>query len=152
MLNAPFTVEELGEAARIMKRRKCPGPDGIPVELFQEMWPTVGPQLTEILNQGIERESFTQELTRGNIVLLPKKLEQSLLTNKRPITLLNAAYKIGAKAMQRRLTPLLQRIITPQQFAFLLGRNIHHSLLLMGEMLQQATVSGEECLAQAGCN
>lgn len=29
-LNAPFTVEELGEAARSMKK-KCPGPDGIPV-------------------------------------------------------------------------------------------------------------------------
>lgn len=140
-LNAPFTVEELGRAAKIMKN---PGPDGVPVELFQELWPVVGPQLTEILNQGVAQGSFPPDLTKGHIVLLPKKLDQTLLTNKRPITLLNVAYKIGAKALQQHLTPLLQRIITPQQFAFLPRRNIHHSLLLMGEMLHQAAISGEE--------
>lgn len=143
-LNAPFTLAELEDAARCMKKRKCPGPDGIPVELFQEMWSTVGPQLLMVLNRGIEQESFPSDLTLGHIVLLPKKLDQTLLTNKRPITLLNAAYKIGAKALQQRLSPMLQRIITPQQFAFLPGRNIHHSLLLMGEMLHQAALSGEE--------
>lgn len=46
--------------------------------------------------------------------------------------------------MQKRLTPILQRIITPQQFAFLPDRNIHHSLMLLGEMLHQAKESGEE--------
>lgn len=104
----------------------------------------MGPHLTEILNRGIEREAFTDDLVKGHIVLLPKKLDQTLLTNKRPITLLNVAYKVGAKALQQRLTPMLQRLITPQQFTFLPGRNIHHSLLLMGEMLQQAADSGEE--------
>lgn len=46
--------------------------------------------------------------------------------------------------MQRRLTPILQRIISPQQSAFLPDRNIHHSLVMLGEMLNQATISGEE--------
>lgn len=83
-------------------------------------------------------------ITRGAIVLLPKKADQMLLANKRPITLLNTCYKIGAKAFQSRLSPILQRIISYQQSAFLPGRNIHHSLLLIGEMLQQAHESGEE--------
>lgn len=144
VLNAPFTVEELGLAAKSMKKQKCPGPDGIPVEFFQKMWPVVGPQFALVLNQGLDKETFPPDLTLGHIVLLPKKSDQTPLTNKRPITLLNAAYKIGAKALQQRLTPLLQRIITPQQFAFLPGRNIHHSLLLMGEMLHEAAKSGEE--------
>lgn len=73
-LNAPFTVEELGTAAKTMKKRKCPGPDGIHVELFQEMW-DMGPQLTEIINQGIRQKRFPQDLTLGHIVLLPKKLD-----------------------------------------------------------------------------
>lgn len=46
--------------------------------------------------------------------------------------------------MQCRLTPILQRLISPQQFAFLPGRNIHHSLVLLGEMLHQAEQSGDE--------
>lgn len=78
------------------------------------------------------------------IVLLKKKDDPRFLSNRRPITLLNSFYKIGAKAIQKRLTPILQRIISPQQTAFLPGRNIHHALLLMGEMIQQARNSGEE--------
>lgn len=102
-LNAPFTVGELGEAAKMMKKRKCPGPDGIPVEMFQELWPVVGPPLTEVLNIGVECGSFPKELTLGHIVLLPKKLDQTLLNNKRPITLLNAAYKLGPRPYSRDL-------------------------------------------------
>lgn len=78
---------------------------------------------------------FQADLTLGLIALLPKKNDQCLLTNKRPITLLNTTYKIAAKAMQRRLRLLLERLISPQQHACLPGRNIHHSLLMLGEML-----------------
>lgn len=127
-----------------MKKLKCPGPDGIPVEFFQSQWPLVGPLLLQVFNFGFEKEEFASNFTSGQIVLLPKKKDQGLLTNKRPITLLNAAYKIGAKAIQRRLTPIMQRIISPQQFAFLPGRNIHHSLLMLGEMLQKAKESGDD--------
>lgn len=143
-LNAALTIEELGEAARSMPKLKCPGPDGLPVEFYQQAWTLVGPLLLQVLNDGTGKGTFPTNITRGLIVLLPKKNDQRLLTNKRPITLLNVAYKIGAKAMQKRLTPILQRIIAPQQFVFLPGRNIHHSLLLLGEMLHQAKVSGEE--------
>lgn len=143
-LNAPFTSEELDGTVQIMKKLKCPGPDGAPVEFFQTMWATVGPLILCVLNQGLNNEEFGAAFTHGLIVLLPKKLDQQLLTNKCPITLLNVVYKIGAKVMHRRITPILQRIISPQQFAFLPGRNIHHSLVLMGEMLHQASIFGEE--------
>lgn len=143
-LNAPLTLEELGEAARHTKKLKCPGPDGIPAEFYQSMWTTTGPLLLKLVNEGIEEEKFASGLTLGMIVLLPKKNDQRLLSNKRPITLLNTAYKIAAKVFQNRLTPILQKLISPQQFAFLLGRNIQHSLLLLGEMLHQAEASGDD--------
>lgn len=76
--------------------------------------------------------------------MLLKKEDQRLLGNKRPITLLNSVYKIGAKALQRRLSPILQKIISPQQSAFLPGRNIQHNLLMVSEMLHQAEILGEE--------
>lgn len=89
-------------------------------------------------------EHFPAFITKGAIVLLKKKDDQRQLGNKRPITLLNSVYKTGAKALQRRLAPILQKIISPQQSAFLPGRNIHHNLLLLSEMLHWAQESGEE--------
>lgn len=134
---------ELREAVDAMNDHKCPGPDGAPVEFFQTLWATVGPLLTQVLNEGITAGEFTERFSLGLIVLLPKKGDQHFLSNKRPITLLNVAYKIGAKALQRRLTPILQRVISPQQSAFFPGRNIHHSLVMLGEILHQANLSGE---------
>jgi hypothetical protein len=56
--------------------------------------------------------------------------------------MLNAPYKIAAKAYQIWLVPILQRLITAQQTACLPGRGIHHTLLLLIEMLHQAEQSG----------
>lgn len=151
-LNAPLSIEELGEAALNLKKLRCPRPDGIPAELYQSMWTTVGPLLHHLINQGLSNEHFPAGLTLGMIVLLPKKNDQQRLSNKRLMTLLNVAYKIAAKAFQNLLSPILQNVISPQQFAFLLGRNIQHSLLLLGEMLQQAANSGGVRYAQNGCS
>lgn len=112
--------------------------------MFQAMWTTMGPLILRVLNEGIATGAFNEKFTQGHIVLLPKKGDQRILSNKRPITLLNTVYKIGAKVMQRRLTPILQKIISPQQSAFLPGRNIHHSLVMLGEMLNQAAINGED--------
>lgn len=46
--------------------------------------------------------------------------------------------------MQRRIWPILQKVISLHQSAFLSGRNIHHNLLLVSEMLHGAQTSGEE--------
>lgn len=142
-LNAPLTLTELGIAVGSMANQICPGPDGIPVEFYKANWQTVGPLVLDCLKTGIDEEQFSAFVTKGAIVLLRKKADQRLLGNKRSITLLNTIYKLGAKAMQGRISPILQRIITPQQSAFLPKRNIHQALLLMGEMLQRAKESGD---------
>lgn len=65
------------------------------------------------------------------------------LSNKRPIILLNVVYKIEGKVFQIRLIPFLQKFISAQQYAFVWGRNIHHSLLFVNELLFQAERSNQ---------
>lgn len=98
-INAPFELGELQAAVNAMKKHKCPGPNGAPVELFQMMWAKMGPLIIQVLNDGIVNGAFHEKMSQGLIVLLPKKGDQRILTNKRPITLLNVVYKIGAKVM-----------------------------------------------------
>lgn len=127
-LNEPLTLEELGAAVNHLANQKCPGLDGVPSEFYKANWEVVGPLVLNCISSGINAKAFPEFMTRGAIVLLPKKADQRLISNKRPITLLNSIYKMGAKAMQLRITPILQRTITTQQSAFLPGRNIHHAL------------------------
>lgn len=143
-LNAPLTLGELAEAAFALANDKCPGPDGTTVEFYKAHWQTLGTLVLQCIIRGIEEENFPEFLTKGTIVLLKKKADQRMLANKRPTILLNMIDKIRAKAIHRRVTPILQRIISPQQTAFLPGQNIHHALLLMRGMLHQAQQSGHE--------
>lgn len=57
-LNAPISLVELREAVDIMKKHKCPGMDGAPVEFSKVMWATVGPLLLQVMNEALAPGNF----------------------------------------------------------------------------------------------
>ena len=61
-------------------------------------------------------------LNEGVIKLIHKKEEKELISNWRPITMLNSAYKIYAKAIALRLTNHMREWINKEQKGFIKGR------------------------------
>ena len=98
-LRAPMTMEELSKALSEMANGKAPGPDGVLTEFFKEYWDTIKADYLEMINLAAENQQFPPGVTRGLISLLHKAETRSRLTNWRPITLLNVAYKLYAKAL-----------------------------------------------------
>ncbi|KAL3692027.1 hypothetical protein R1sor_005678 [Riccia sorocarpa] len=145
-LDLPLTDLELEEAAKVMKGGKSPGPDGTPVEFYVIMWSTVGTLVSETIKQGTDEGWLPVWFNRGDVVLLPKEGDKRLLANKRPITLLNTVYKIYTKALQRRMTPIMQRLISWNQSAFIPGRNIHTSVLTCNEAIHEVKKSERDYL------
>jgi hypothetical protein len=83
-----------------------------------------------------EEGQFPLDFLQGDIVLLPKKGDNTLLFDKRPITLLNCKYNIyNATIWHIRLTPIAQDTISRNQTAFLPTRSIHHFVFLCSEVL-----------------
>ena len=85
---------------------KSPGPDGIDVRFYVKFWPLIGAE------SSLQRETLPRGLNKGLIALLFKSGDREDLSNWRPISLLNTSYKIMAKALQRRLQPLLSEVIS----------------------------------------
>ena len=56
------------------------------------------------------------------IVLIPRIQGLETIGNYRPISLCNSVYKIITKIIIARIRPHLERLITPFQMAFILGR------------------------------
>ncbi|KAL2613322.1 hypothetical protein R1flu_025014 [Riccia fluitans] len=106
-LEADFTNKELLEATMELGKNKAPGPDSLPLEFFLLLWEAVAPSLLRFATTGLQNGKLPPFVTAGDIILLPKEGDQKLLQNKRSITLLNAGYKILAKAIQKRLAPVL---------------------------------------------
>ena len=60
-----------------------------------------------------------------------------LLSNWRPITLLNTDYKIASKVIAKRIERILPSIIHPDQTGFMKGRYIGQNIRLINDIIQQ---------------
>ena len=77
------------------------------------------------LNFAYESGNLSLSQKLGIIILLPKpQKDKKLLSNWRPITLLNHIYKILSGTLAERLKPALPQIIHGYQKGFVQGRFI----------------------------
>lgn len=59
---------ELGAAIKSMAKGKALGHDGIPVEVFQQLWSMVGDDFHQMILKGFEQRRFHKEaITKGVI-------------------------------------------------------------------------------------
>jgi len=126
----PFTLTDLKTALTASENGKCPGLDGIPVEFYKALWPDIGPDLFDIFNQaqdtGILPESMRQ---KGDL---------TEVRNWRPISLLNADYKIFAKCIANRFAKYLPFVVSPNQTANVHSRKISHNLSMLRDFVFHA--------------
>ncbi|KAL6195657.1 hypothetical protein ACLB2K_031275 [Fragaria x ananassa] len=73
------------------------------------------------------------DLNRTHIVLIPKVPNLELTGQFRPISLCNNSYKVLSKILANRLKQVLPLIISPNQNAFVSGRQIQDNLLVAHE-------------------
>jgi hypothetical protein len=79
-------------------------------------------------------------LNFGVITLIPKVVGATDICQFRPITVVNVIQRIISKVCALRLSPVLERLMHPYQFAFLKGRYIHDGILALHEIIHEVKV------------
>ena len=86
---------------------KAPGPDGMPPLFYQHFWPTVKSIVIttalDFLNHGTAPPHFNDT----HVVLIPKTKNPERVTDYRPISLCNVAYKLAFKVVANRMKYVL---------------------------------------------
>jgi len=151
LLNREFQEMEIEKALRKMDPTMAPGPDGIPPLFYQHYWSTVRNNVIcttlNFLNHGIAPPKFHE--TR--IVLIPKTKDLERVTDYRPISLCNVAYKLASKVVENRMKVVLQEVVCENQSAFVAERLITYNVLVAHEVMNhisklQKAKSGEMAL------
>jgi len=76
-----------------------------------------------------------KRLNFAMISLIPKVDESRSMKNFRPISLINYSFKVFSKVLALRLGKIMNRLISPQQSAFIQGRYILESIVIAHELV-----------------
>ena len=137
LLVAPFSEEEIKEVIFGSYADGAPRPDDFPFLFYQKFWNVIK---SDFMNLVRKFEIGELDITRLNYVmltLLPKEPDATDLKKFRPITLINCSFKIFSKALNNRLIKISERLISPNQTAFIKGRYIIESVVAAHEIIHE---------------
>ncbi|KAM9951791.1 hypothetical protein ACTFIT_002474 [Dictyostelium discoideum] len=133
---SPFIKDEVEAAIKTSNPNKSPGPDGVTNAFYINHLNQVKPILTTLFNDILENpHHITTEFTEGLIHTIYKKGNPLLISNRRPITLLNTDYKILSKVINARLLRILPFIINNNQTGFVPHRFIIDNIININELI-----------------
>jgi hypothetical protein len=87
--------------------------------------------------------SNMDRLNYAMIILIPKEDEARTLKKFRPISLINYSFKVFAKALNNRLEMISNRLLAPNQTAFVKGRFILESVVSAHNNIHMAVKKDE---------
>ena len=137
-------MEELKWSVFDMKTDTAPGPDGFSVSFYKGCWESVKGILFEMVNAFYLGNLDISRLNYGVITLIPKIKEANNVRQFRPICLLNVSFKIFSKLLMDRLTGVARKIISTSQSAFIKGRFIQDSTVILHEVMHEMKQQGEK--------
>ena len=132
---ATITLDECEKALSESGIGKSPGSDGIPYEFYKEFWNIFQFDFLEVIEHTFKSGLLSPTQRKGMITLLHKKGDKENLANWRPITLLNADYKLISKVLANRLKSVLPCIINEDQTCGIPGRTINSNLSLLRDIV-----------------
>ena len=102
---------------------------------FQQCWDTVADSLFNFVSQVWVNPSLISYINNTLLVMIPKVDKPNFVSQFRSISLCNVIYKIISKVIVNRIKSLLDNIISPYQSSFILGRSIHHNIIVAQKMV-----------------
>ena len=119
---------ELEAVLECFNKDKSLGPDKWPMEFYSTFIEFIGPDLLLDIEECIITGSMHDGFNSTFLTLIPKFDKRPTFDDYRPISLCNCVYKIISKTIAKRVKPILSRMISKEQFAFLSNRQIHEAI------------------------
>ena len=102
----------------------------------------VGNDVVKVVTSFLILGSMPKKVNNSLIVLIPKISNPTIVNHFKLIRLCNVVYKIILKLLVEKLRPLLDKIISPTQSAFILNKWIAENQIIVQVMLHRRTKLG----------
>lgn len=134
-LEKEYESDEIWRALRSMGSLKPPGPDGFPASFLQRTCGVIGPTLISFVKHVLKKRELPSTTNESLLVLIPEEDKPSSIKGFRPISLCNVCIKLVTKLIVNRLKGVLGHMITPNQGAFVPGRQRIDNMIICQELV-----------------
>ena len=118
-----------------MHSNKTPGNDGITREFYVAFFDLIKDLLMSSINYSWKVGELSTSQKQAVITLIEKKgKDKRYIQNWRPISLLNVDAKLISKVLAMRLKKVIDKVIRPDQTAYIPGRFIGESIRLISDI------------------
>ena len=128
-----LTPDEVESVLKSLADGKASGPNGLNNRVLKELASEISEPLCSLFNYSLNLGSFPTPWKEANISPIPKKGDLSLLTNHRPVSLLNAESKVFECLVFKHLFNHIRdnNILTPLQSGFIPGDSTVNQLTFL---------------------
>ncbi|MCH82649.1 cysteine-rich receptor-like protein kinase, partial [Trifolium medium] len=117
----PFTATEIEEVVLSSDGDKSSGPDGFNFAFFKRFWGLLKCEVGVLFDQFFVTTDLPRSFSSYFITLIPKIISPLSIGDFRPISLVGTLYKIIVKVLATRLAKVMDKLISPNQSAFIKG-------------------------------
>jgi hypothetical protein len=132
-----FSEKEIKNGLDQMKKNKAAGPDKIPIEFYQQCWVIIKHDIIQLFEDFSNENVNISRINYGVITLLPKVSDATKIQQFRPICLLNCLYKLITETLTLRFEHVADKLIHPNQTAFMKGRHIMSGIMVLHKILHE---------------
>jgi hypothetical protein len=141
-----FTPSEVEDVLKVLKLGKATGPDGINNEILRELSSELSKPLCELFNASLASAKVPSSWKEAHVCAVFKKADPSIVSNYRPISLLNTIEKAFERLIFKHVHNFLflNDFFTPFQSGFIPGDNTVNQLTFLYDTFCNAIDNGLE--------
>ncbi|GJV66860.1 putative RNA-directed DNA polymerase, eukaryota, reverse transcriptase zinc-binding domain protein, partial [Tanacetum coccineum] len=134
-LEGHVSVDEIREAVWDCGSEKAPGPDDFSFLFLKKFWELLKHDVERFVMDFFATSRMPMGVNSAFITLIPKLPNPDLITDFWPISLIGLQHKIVAKILANRLAKVVHKLVSPEQSAFISGRQILDGPLMLSEII-----------------
>lgn len=147
LLDDPITLSELQLAIGQTKLRQAPGPDGLTIQYYKTLLPSLGLYMVNLFNNLETANSFHETNLQAHILVIPKEGKDTAYCGSyRPISLLYTDLKLFTKIRATRLQQHLLHLIHLDQVGFVPSWESRDNTTKVLNLLHVANTTNVPCV------